>query len=119
MNQLMSPREERLLRELVQNKRVFIRDLRERIGAQNPAEIKSQLVKRGWIIQTEFIAMLDRDGKRCYAGYYLIESVEQERGRQFLEEINRAEATALQVDDVPELVNSKTVENKNSKRGAI
>lgn len=91
---MVTPREFRLLKSLAEDERVFVKDLRQQIGALNPAQIASQLRKQGWIFTTGFIAARDRDGKPCRPGYYSMDPQERERAHQFLIEIDRAAATA-------------------------
>jgi hypothetical protein len=95
----MSPREIRLLRCLIKGDRVFIRDLRELIGAQNPAQIKFSLKKQGWAIQVDFIETRDRDDKTCRSGCYWMDLAEKERATRFLEDAKQAAATARSAKD--------------------
>lgn len=113
----MSPREKRLLNELVQNQNVSVKDLRQRIGALNPAQIKLMLVRRGWVIHTDYSAVFNRDGNLCRPGYYWMAPHEKERARRFLEEANRAAGPALSDDGVLEHFNPKTCECNDIKGG--
>lgn len=90
----MSPRDMRLLRSLVEEEKVFVRDLRSRIGSLNPAQNALSLRKQGWKIQTDYIGVHDRDGVLCRPGYYWMDESERERARVFLEEAEKAAATA-------------------------
>jgi hypothetical protein len=110
---MITPREIRFLKELVENERVSVKDLRQRIGALNPAQVKLYLVRRGWKIDTGYIPMVDRDGKFCRPDYYMLASGEKERARSFLESASRAVHAALHADSNPELSNSKTLTNHN------
>ena len=58
---MMPPREIRLLRELIAYEKITVGDLRQNVGAVNPAQVKFQLTRRSWVIQTGFITVLDRD----------------------------------------------------------
>ncbi len=84
----MSPRQIRLLRELLEHDKVFVRDLRKSIGALNPAQITFSLRRQGWNIQTDFIAVQDRDGVICHPGYYWLDNKEKEKVRDFLKKTN-------------------------------
>jgi hypothetical protein len=80
----MGPRELRLLKELVEHDRVFVRDLRKSVGALNPAQIAFCLRKQGWVINTDFITTRDRDGMICHPGYYWLDDKEKQRAEEEL-----------------------------------
>lgn len=48
----MNPRNKRLLQCLIEDEKVFVKDLRKRIGALNPAQNTFLLRREGWKIQT-------------------------------------------------------------------
>ena len=111
----MSPRDMRLLKSLVQEERVFVRDLRTQIGSLNPAQNALSLRKRGWRIQTDYIGVHDRDGVLCRPGYYWMEESERERARIFFEEAERAAATAPSAKlDISALESNKTSNSKDN-----
>lgn len=90
----MSPREMRLLRELINNERVLVKDLRVRIGALNPAQITFSLRRKGWNIRTGFVQVQDRDGRLCNTGYYWMPGEEKAKAEEYLKKTNGAGATA-------------------------
>lgn len=94
----MSPRDMRLLKSLVERRRVYVNELRLEIGSLNPAQNALSLRKQGWKIQTDYINMRDRDGRICHPGYYWIDDSEKRRARAFIEEAERAAATAHPAD---------------------
>lgn len=90
----MKPREKRFLQALLEKDKVFVMELRNIVGALNPAQVAFTLRQKGWNIQTKFVTMRDRDGLVCHPGFYWLEDKEKERVRQFLEETNGAVAPA-------------------------
>ena len=92
----MNPREKRLLKILIERDKVFIRDLRELIGSQNPAQIKFQLKNCGWQIHTDFIPVKDRDGELCPASFYWIDEKEKQKAIECLK-IDEAGAAASSI----------------------
>jgi hypothetical protein len=90
----MRPRERRFLKALLEKDKVFVRDLRTIVGAQNPAQVAFNLRQKGWNIQTKFISMHDRDGCICHPGFYWLNEEEKERVRRFLEETSGADNAA-------------------------
>ncbi|NGX51164.1 MAG: hypothetical protein K1060chlam2_01024 [Chlamydiae bacterium] len=111
----MSPRDMRLLRSLVEEERVFVRDLRSRIGSLNPAQNALSLRNQEWRIQTDYIGIHDRDGVLCRPGYYWMEESERERARIFLEKAERAAATAPSAKlDISARESNKTSNSKDT-----
>ena len=110
----MTPRQIRLLKELSSNEKVYVKDLRKCIGAQNPAQVAFSLRQQGWDISTGFITMLDRDGSICHPGYYWLSDVEREKAIKFLKEVSGAEETAPLTDDTLERLDPQLSENNNS-----
>ncbi|NGX51768.1 MAG: hypothetical protein KR126chlam5_00051 [Candidatus Anoxychlamydiales bacterium] len=90
---MLSPREKRLIQVLLKETKVYVKDLRQHIGAQNPAQIKFQLKKKGFNIYTGFDDVHDRDGKSCKAGYYWLDDVEKQRIYEFLKKNDEAATT--------------------------
>ena len=113
----MSPRNKRLLQCLVDKERVFVRDLRSLIGALNPAQNALSLRKSGWNIQTDYIAVRDRDGKVCRPGYYWMETSERERAYEFLKVAERAGGAAPSACDDLKCDDSQSSVSDNSKGG--
>jgi len=80
----MNPREKRFLKYLIENDKIMVKDLRELIGALNPAQIASALREQGWKINTGYIKVKDRDGKTCRPGYYWMPDSERIIANKFL-----------------------------------
>lgn len=110
----MTPREVRLLNQLVINEKVFVKDLRARIGALNPPQIALQVRRKGWGVKTGRITVFDRDGNLCHPGYYYFEPQERERAHMFLMEAGRAAATA-QTGNILEQENSMKYQRQDSR----
>ncbi|MGD2169930.1 MAG: hypothetical protein PVI40_06795 [Chlamydiota bacterium] len=109
----MTPREERLLRQLADKDKIFVKDLRALIGALNPAQIASNLRKQGWKIHTDYITMYDRDRNLCRPGYYWMDASERDRACTFLIKVEGAAGTAPSTDDNLELQNLKSSDNND------
>lgn len=90
----MRPREKRFLKALLEKDKVFVRDLRTIVGAQNPAQVAFTVRRKGWNIQTKFISMQDRDVCICHPGFYWLNDDEKERVKQLLEETSGADNAA-------------------------
>jgi len=95
----MNSRCKRALQYLTQVDRVFVRDLRQIIGASNPAQNIFLLRKLGWNIRTGKINMTDRDGSKCHPGYYWLNDEEKFRAIDFLQKANEAATTAPKAKD--------------------
>lgn len=113
----MNPRDRRLLRCLVDNERVFVRELRSMIGALNPAQNAHSLRRKGWDIQTGYVTVPDRDGKACRPGYYWLEMSEKERASEFLKIAERAGGSAPSAGDDFKLGDSQSSETYGNKGG--
>jgi hypothetical protein len=112
----MNPRELRLLKILMEEDKVFLEDLRQKVGALNPAQVKFSLKKKGWIIHTTFISMKDRDGNDCRPGYYWMDLQEKEKVRNFLEKVNGAAATAPSTTETSKFNTLKFIQNYNNNK---
>lgn len=80
--EIKSPRQLRAIEALRHNKNgIACKDLGKIIGALNPAQTIMELREKGFsiIILTEFLEVLDRDGKVCRPGKYrLLDGFETE-----------------------------------------
>jgi hypothetical protein len=110
---MIHPRQKRLIELLIDRDRVFVRDLRNLIGAENPAQITMTLRRKGWNIKTDFIQVFDRDGNPCRAGYYWMETDEQKKAIEFL---NKNEGAATSAPPM-KTIEVKPTSNSNRNRG--
>lgn len=111
----MNPRELRMLKALSENPKVSVKELRGLAGALNPAQVKLNLVKKGWDIETAYYPIKDRDGKVCFPGFYLMPPSEQDRARIEIEKAKGAAATTPQAQDVSKKQVSKTSKPNHTK----
>ena len=113
----MNPREKRLLEVLVNCDHIEVRDLRELIGALNPAQLVFQLRKDGWAIQTGWLTVHDRDGELRHPGFYFLEPEERCRAIEFLERAGGAGVSAPQTSENTSNASEETFNNDDSKGG--
>ncbi len=113
----MNPRNKRLLEVLSKRDRVFVSELRNLIGALNPAQNTHELRRAGWKINTGRTVIKDRDGKVCHRGFYSLESDEKAKVREFLQGADRAAGTAPSASDNSELLNPKSSDKPNDSIG--
>ncbi len=65
----LTPRQRRLLNCLIKREHSR-RELRDKVGAENVPEVKSQLIKKGFAIKCERRPKIDRDNKSTRPGWY-------------------------------------------------
>jgi hypothetical protein len=66
-----TPREYRLIKS-ISKKSETLHDLKPIVGSENVAEVKRQLILKGWDIETERFTMVDRDSNRTRPGRYIL-----------------------------------------------
>ncbi len=82
---MLNPREVRLLEFLINSDKVIIKDLREDIGALNPAQVKMTLMRKTDLdIHTGYLDVFDRDGKVCHPGHYSLTFEEKQKAHEVL-----------------------------------
>ncbi len=64
-------REARLI-SFILAKTETLKDLKPKVGSQNVAEVKRQLILKGWEIETIRFTMLDRDSIKTRPGRYIL-----------------------------------------------
>ncbi len=66
-----TPREYRLIKSIAKQPET-LHDLKPMVGSENVAEVKRQLVLKGWDIETIRFTMVDRDSNQTRPGRYIL-----------------------------------------------
>lgn len=66
-----TPREYRLIKSLSKQSET-LHHLKSKVGSENVAEVKRQLILKGWDIETKRFTMVDRDSNRTRPGRYIL-----------------------------------------------
>lgn len=69
---LDTPRQYRLAKALIEQGRVWRKDLDDIVGALNSPQVKMEMLNNGWPIVCERVSVRDQDGKVCRPGYYVL-----------------------------------------------
>lgn len=83
-NRKVTPRKRRVLEALL-NGAVWREQLDRIAGASNSPQLVSELRRMGLVIECDQRLKIDRDGRPCYPGIYLLRSCSVERVRALLE----------------------------------
>lgn len=74
-----NPRESRLLEALSKCKGLMREQLDRAIGASNSPDIVFRLRSSGWDLPCKRLKVIDRDGKKCRAGFYSLSDADRAR----------------------------------------
>ena len=100
---IWTPRQERLIRALLEHDKISANALRDVAGASNISQAVVDLrslgwVILGWVINMKRISIKDRDGKPCKPGRYFLSKEMRRRAEQALREYSTRSAATEQAD---------------------